>query len=234
MLRTKLRTLIRDTTGFDVHKYEPGQDILNDIKGLVGSDHPVVLDVGANVGQTVDDLLRTFPRPQIHAFEPGAQAFRSLSDRHAHSANLNNFGLGSTEQELEFFESQSTDMSSFLTIGRDGWGGHAIERKAVAISTVDAYCSLRGIVRIDLLKTDTQGFDLEVLKGARGMLANRSIRLVYTEINFAKMYEGQARADEILRFAFDNGFELVSFYKISYLNNKAGWTNALFSLSPQP
>jgi FkbM family methyltransferase len=186
MLKTKLRALIRNTTGYDIHKLEPGKNAFNDIKKVIGDkDRPVLFDVGANTGQTVDDLLRMFPNPQIHAFEPGAKAFRTLHNRHAQRATLNNFGLGSGEQERLFFESQSTDMSSFLPTGADGWGNHAIEEKPVKLSSLDSYCTHRAIDQIDLLKTDTQGFDLEVLKGSQALLTERRIRLIYTELNFA-------------------------------------------------
>jgi hypothetical protein len=45
---------------------------------------------------------------------------------------------------------------------------------------------------IDLLKSDTQGFDLEVLKGAQGLLDARKIRLIYLEVTFQKLYEHPA------------------------------------------
>jgi len=229
MLRTKLRTLIRDTTGFDVHKYEPGQTAVTDIKRLIGRDKPVLFDVGANIGQTIDDLLAAFPRSEVHAFEPGEKAFGILSERHSQTAILNHCGVGSAEQDHRlFFESAGTVMSSFLPIGAEGWGAEGIQQ-SVAVTTVDAYCSRKGIDHIDLLKTDVQGYDLEVLKGANRMLSERRVSLIYIEINFAEMYEGQARADEILRFIFDHGLRLVAFYKMHMLNGKAGWVEALFA-----
>jgi len=79
-----------------------------------------------------------------------------------------------------------------------------------------------------LLKSDTQGFDLEVLKGADRMLAEHRIRLIYLEIIFSKMYENLPRADKIYAFMADHGFELVSFYKTYFQNGRAGWTDALF------
>jgi FkbM family methyltransferase len=137
MLRTKLRALIRDATGFDVHKYEPGQSAINDIKRLIGRGKPVLFDIGANVGQTIDDLISAFPGSEIHAFEPGEKAFGKLSERYAHRATLNNCGVGSSEGRMTFFESAGTVMSSFLPIGEDGWGGNGAHRP-VTVTTVEA------------------------------------------------------------------------------------------------
>jgi len=85
---------------------------------------------------------------------------------------------------------------------------------------------------IDLLKSDTQGFDLEVLKGAQGLLSTTKIRLIFLEINFQRLYEGIPRMDEIYRFICDHGFELVCFYPFCYLNGRASFTDALF-IQPQ-
>lgn len=232
MLKTKLRTLLRDTTGYDIHKVEPGQHAMHDLKRLVTNEKPILFDVGANHGQTIDEFLKEFPGSDIHAFEPGEQAFSRLA-RHRGNATLNNFGLGSEEKELTFFESTSTDMSSFLSVDVDGWGREG-KHKHIRITTIDAYCDASGIDRIDVLKTDTQGFDLEVLRGAKRMLEQRQIGLVYIEINFARIYKGQARADEIMGFMFDFGFDLISFYKMHFIKGKSGWTEAIFSLRPQP
>src|SRR4051812_18212186 len=69
-LKSVMRPLIR-RMGYDIRRFGLGQDAYLDIKGLIGSNlSPVIFDVGANVGQTIDALRETFPRPTIHAFEP--------------------------------------------------------------------------------------------------------------------------------------------------------------------
>jgi hypothetical protein len=122
-------------------------------------------------------------------------------------------------------------MSSLLPLGPDGWGKISNQRE-IEVSTVDRYCLEHEIPFIDLLKSDTQGFDLEVIKGAQRLLDARKIHLIYLELNFKKLYQGMPRMDEIYRFISDQGFELVSFYTFYYLNERAGWTDALF-IHPQ-
>jgi hypothetical protein len=122
-------------------------------------------------------------------------------------------------------------MSSLLALGPDGWGQITSERE-IEVSTVDRYCSQHQIPFIDLLKSDTQGFDLEVIKGAQGLLNARKIRLLHLELTFQKLYHGIPRLDEIYRVISDHGFELVTFYNIYHQNGRAGWTDALF-IQPQ-
>ena len=122
-------------------------------------------------------------------------------------------------------------MSSLLPLGRDGWGQISNQRE-IEVSTLDMYCSQNEIPFIDILKSDTQGFDVEVIKGAQGLLNARKIRLIYLEITFQELYQGIPRLDEIYRLISDQEFELVSLYKFYYLNRRAVYTNALF-IQPQ-
>ncbi len=219
--------------GYDIHKLQIeqiGQNAYFDIKrSIAPNSSPVIFDVGANVGQTIDACRQIFPQPTIHAFEPGKAAFDSLLQTHSNlpHVRLNNLALGSKPELQIFFENSSTDMSSFLSLGPDGWGQISSQRE-IEVSTVDRYCSQHEIAFIDLLKSDTQGFDLEVIKGAQGLLNARKIRLIYLELTFQKLYWGIPRVDEIYRFISDQGFERGSFYKFFYRNGRAGWTNALF------
>ena len=97
-----------------------------------------------------------------------------------------------------------------------------------AVTTIDDYCTTRGIDRIDILKSDTQGFDLDVIKGARRMIERRAIGLIFMEITFSDMYKGSPRFDEIYAYLADRRFALVSFYDFYYQHGRAGWTDALF------
>ena len=78
------------------------------------------------------------------------------------------------------------------------------------------------------MKTDTQGFELQVLKGSSKMIAEKRIKLVAMEVIFSNMYEDIAPFDEVYRFMLDNGFRLVSFYKFYFYEQLADWSDALF------
>jgi len=206
-----------------------GFDAYDDMRKLVDGDRPLVFDVGANRGQTIERLRKTFAHPVIHAFEPGRDTFAELERRTAGipDLHLNRVALGARAESRTFFDTDPPDMSSLLEASRDAWG----EIKAtypVEVTTVDDYCAARGIDRIDILKSDTQGFDLDVLKGARAMIERRAIRLIFMEITFSDMYKGSPRFDQIYAYLADRGFALVSFYDFYYQRGRAGWTDALF------
>jgi FkbM family methyltransferase len=161
----------------------------------------------------------------VFAFEPGSP-FEKLAEMPGISAH--NIALGSKAGTQVFSENSTSVMSSFLPLGPEGWGRITGQREVV-VSTVDEFCEQRGIGFIDLLKSDTQGYDLEVLRGGDRMFTEGRIHLVYLEATFAPLYENLPRFDQLYGFLADRDFDLVGLYDIHYRNDKIGWADALFA-----
>lgn len=66
---------------------------------------------------------------------------------------------------------------------------------------------------INYLKLDTQGSELDILKGSH-ILLDKTIS-IEIEIEFDEIYEKQPLFDDIFKFLFDSGFELIDFTHIS-------------------
>jgi FkbM family methyltransferase len=217
--------------GLEITPYsstQPGQSAWADMKHVVGQN-PMVFDVGANEGQTVETIKVNWPRATIHAFEPGPDAFAVLQ-RHAsrfEGVILNNAAVGSAPGTLPLIENSQSEMSSFLPLGRAGWG-RELRRTPVQVVTLDDYCARQGIDSIDVLKCDTQGYELEVFRGAERLMTAGRIRMVYFEVTFNDLYQGLPSLDELWRFLSDRSYRLVSFYHTRYHERLASWTNALF------
>jgi FkbM family methyltransferase len=231
------RTIIRAVKagfhffGMELHwvRKGVGVDAFRDMRYLSAVPDPVIFDVGANIGQSVERFRKYFPRPVIHSFEPGGAAFEELTRATAGvpDMRLNNFGLASQAGSQTFIENDRTDMSSLLEPGSDCWG-EITRTYSVDVSTVDEYCAKTGIERIDILKIDTQGSELDVIKGAQAMMRKGAIHLIYLEIIFSEMYKGLPRLDEVYGFLADRGYTLVAFYDFWYQRERAAWTDALF------
>ena len=215
--------------------HAPGVDSDNDIQTLLaGISSPIVFDVGANTGQSVRSITTLLGSCEVHSFEPGPVAFRQFETATREIPNLHrvNAAVGSVSGRQVFLENTYSDMSSFLRPAKAAWG-NVISKTLVDVITIDEYTERHNVERIDLLKIDTQGYELEVLKGAtRAMLAAR-IRLIYLEVIFSEMYDDLPPFDVMYRFLLDHGFGLVAFYEFELLGNHlASWANALF-LNPE-
>ena len=176
---------------------------------FIPTDGPMIFDVGANIGQTITDFRSFFPRSVIHSFEPSPTTFQALT-RHAggrKDVHLWNFAFGSTPGRMTLREN-SFPVMSFLQLGDHGWG-QVVRETPVEIKTVDQFCREQSIEKVDILKSDTQGFDLEVLLGAEQMIRDGRIGLVYLEVIFAALYENQPSISRIYDFMLDRDFYLV-------------------------
>jgi FkbM family methyltransferase len=157
--------------------------VLREVKGVAGP--LVIFDVGANRGQFLQLALREFGgRSVIHAFEPGSAAFAELRQRFgAQSAVvLNNFALGSEgSQRTLYYDLAGSELSSLYARKVEHHGHSFTGSELVQVKTLDDYCAVQGVSRIDLLKLDVEGHELAVLNGAIEMFERGAIARVSFE-----------------------------------------------------
>ena len=212
-------------------EFSEGADPYKDLRRLCASvQRPVIFDVGANVGQSIETIRTYFPTPIIHAFEPAPATFELLrrATKGIPDLTLNNLALGREPGTADLGSNSVSAMSSLLELGPDGWG--KVEQKiSVPVNSLDSYCSEKGIGLINVLKLDTQGFELEVLGGAKNLLKEGRIDAIFMEITFVHMYEGLPSLDQLYRLMIDQGLYLVSFYDFHYQQDRLGWCDALFA-----
>ena len=209
---------------------EVGQSALADMKRfLPGGVRPLILDVGANTGQSVKRFRRAFPSSIIHSFEPSQRIFDQLRANVAGQEGVFawNCAVGASVGKQTFLENTHSDMSSFLELSKTGWG-KIVKESAVDVTTVDQFLTDRQIERVDILKSDTQGYDFEVIKGAEQAMRRKAVGLLYFEFIFSEMYKNLPRFDEVFRHLTDRGFRLVSIYEMRHQENLASWADALF------
>lgn len=149
--------------------------------GLAGG---VALDVGANSGSYAAELRRLAPTARIMAFEPHPKTYRELADRLA-GAGVETFqcALGDRPGRMELYDFASADGSTQASLSRDSVGlyTHDVVAHPVSVTTVDDFLAEHGIPRVALLKIDTEGFDIAVLRGAREAIAAKRISLIQFE-----------------------------------------------------
>ena len=183
-----------------------------------------VLDVGANAGQYHDFLRdRVLYDGTIVSFEPlsrhvEALRARSRSDRNWH---VEGYALGSKEGSLQINVMVADQFSSFLEPDHDRVGDYAglnvaDHTEAVTVRTLDgvlpALQERIGFKR-PYLKIDTQGFDIEVLRGAADSLP--AMRALQTEASVRSIYKGMPGYTEIIHYLGERGFDITGLYPIS-------------------
>jgi FkbM family methyltransferase len=218
--------------GYKINKINKNR-LLNDnpflgVQSKIGSN-PIIFDVGANQGQTILKIKSLFPDSDLHSFEPSKICFKELSEKFGNKEGLvlNNVAVGAEEGTLEFNEYYWSALNSFLKRAYSKSG--IIDTYFVDIVAVDDYCREKDIPYIHLLKTDTEGFELNVLKGASEMMGKNKIQFVFVEVFFYENYIGQSSFGDVYNFLLEKGFTMVRFYDFEYTDDGyASRTDALF------
>lgn len=196
----------------------------------------VVLDVGANEGQTIDAYRRVLDASaQIHAFEPTPELFEGLERRYAadRAVSVHRLAVSDRSGTASFNVMGMSLLNSLLEMVPDDatyrTGATVASRVEVATTSLDDFCAARGIEHVTLLKLDIQGAEIKALRGAERLLRERRVDVLFIEVVFSTMYEGQAYFPEIMERLSQDQYRLYGLYDMAReINGTLGWCNAIF------
>lgn len=155
------------------------------LKGRLGG---VVFDVGANVGDYSRMVLQVSPQVMLYAFEPHPKTFKVLTNN-LHQSNFFpvNAAAGEEESVLSLYDYESKDDGSshaslYQDVIENIHKAKSIEYK-VQVLSLGAFAKSKNIEKIDLLKIDTEGNELNVLKGMIEYIESGKIEAIHFEFN---------------------------------------------------
>lgn len=173
-----------------------------------------VLDVGANEGQFVKVAQVLFPHAPILAFEPNPHLAPSLERSLSNSGAgaLLPIACGRERAVLPLYVTKFSPSASLLEPTAlhipDYPAAEIGETIQVKVERLDDVVRGNALARAPyLLKLDVQGFELEVLQGATGILPD--VAVILCEVNAEGFYTGQAGFEQIYLFLRELGFKLV-------------------------
>lgn len=177
-----------------------------------------ILDIGAYEGNWAEELHHIFPSAKIMMIE-GQESKRAVLDSKSKiipDSQVNISLLGAEENEVEFniYESASS-------IYKEDNETHA-KIESIKLQQLDKIVADTPFQEADLIKIDTQGYELEILKGGTKVL--QSAQFVLLEVSLLNIYKGAPLIDEVIVFMKENNFLL---YDICSLMRRP-YDNALF------
>ncbi|MEK6202330.1 MAG: FkbM family methyltransferase [Desulfobulbaceae bacterium] len=218
--------IIANVFGYDlvrISKYHPTiESHLQMLLSNMAID--VVLDVGANTGGFGKMLRKIGYQEHIVSFEPVKRSYDVLTMQSKGDRlwTAFNYALGAEQSEPSINVPKPDDFSSFLNVttsAKEIWSDvfTSVDKETVRVECLDDVFpgiekGLAGCHSI-FLKMDTQGYDLEVLKGAKEVLTR--IRGLQSEISMIPIYQGMPDYLESLTLFRQKGFELTGLYPVS-------------------
>jgi FkbM family methyltransferase len=208
-----------------VRRSRLGEDPLRDAQQILRRSLKCIFDVGAHVGQSALAFADAFPVATVYSFEPAIDSFVRLADiaKDHHRIRAINSALGDYIGEAPFYINKFSQTNSILpTIAStqeflvvpDQMNLQSIIH--VNVMTLDRFCVDQRITKIDLLKIDTQGYELKVLEGGREFLRQNIIPLIYIEVCFVPYYENQPLFPEVYNYLYALGYRLVGLYESGF------------------
>jgi FkbM family methyltransferase len=181
----------------------------------------VIIDVGVADGNTCLYFSREFPNAEIMGFEPVKSSYETALRTTSRFPNirLHHLALSDENGEAEMHVLEDSLSSSLNAVDNTEFQSsdsrHALKfvekrKEKVTVRRLDSF--LTGAEQVLLMKIDTQGNELQVLKGAAETL--KRTRLVLVEMNNHRQYLNTSQYYEVDSLLRENGFRLRDIFVI--------------------
>lgn len=185
------------------------------------NDGLCLIDVGAHYGETYNTYKKFANEFSYIGFEPDPDTysilkknFENLKPHENHK--IINSAVGPNNGTISFIKTQADAVSGVLPPedelnNRVPSGDHIIiDKFDVPVKTLDYV--LNEFSTVSLLKIDTEGFDLECLKGAEESLNSSKINVIMCESFFVKYRQGQCYFWDIASFLKSKNYYFINLY----------------------
>jgi FkbM family methyltransferase len=216
-LRLSLKNITRKF-GFEIIRFIPKVSNIARLKHFLSYfKFNVVFDVGANAGQYASNLREIGYEERIISFEPVSSAYSILklkSDKDINWEIAPRCAIGDQDSEIEINVSNNTQCSSLFALTDehlDAFPNSAYSTtEKVQVFKLDTVAKnfLNRSSDVILLKIDTQGYEKQVIEGAKEFLPN--ILGLQVELSLTHLYKDEVLYDEMILFLSELGFNLYA------------------------
>jgi len=186
--------------GYKDHGYNT---ILEELKNA-----NVILDIGANIGDTALFYASVNQKAEIFAFEPHPSTFK----KSAENVELNNFsnihlinlGLGDKPGTFKLYEvnENNTGMNRIISENKK------LPYQEVTIETLDNIVSEKGISNVDFIKLDVEGFEHAVLLGGKNIIT-QSKPVLFIELDDNNLTGNNSSAKQVVQTLQSYGYKKI-------------------------
>lgn len=186
------------------------------------SSKPIIIDIGANIGQFLFATKSFFPNALVYSVEPDPEIFKILkkNSKSLNNVKLFNFAISDTEGPADFYV--SSEFSEWSSLKKS-----SSSSKKVKVETILGDKIFSHIKNIDLLKVDVEGTEFKVIKGMKKTL--QKSRYLIIEVSLLRNKEDPG-SSKLIKFLLDNKFYIHSIGRVfsDGLGKKQGAVDIIF------
>ncbi len=187
-----------------------------------------IFDIGAHKGETIKFFLKNFEFEKIYSFEPIPETFELLKKNINLLDNfkkkkivLENSAVGSAETKISIKQMVESSSSTIRDINQNSKYFNKKKKllyfskddffKKIDVNqiTLNKYTKINSIEKIDFLKIDTEGYELDVLIGLENKI--EKVRFILFEHHYHDMIKKNYTFSDINYFLLKNNF--IQIYK---------------------
>ena len=198
-----------------------------------------IIDIGSHTGESISFFSKLYPNSKIFGFEPQKNCFIQLKKKFSSKKiKIENYALGEKKNKKILYKNYLSNTSTFsklnknskhfkiksFILGNTNAGYYSNE--TVKVIALSYYYKKKKLPKIDIVKIDTEGHEIEVLIGLKSILKN--IRVIIIEHNFTDYYVNYD-LEKIKNFLKRNSFENQANFKFPFMNySDSVYINAKF------
>lgn len=186
-----------------------------------------IIDIGSHTGESISFFTKLYPNSKIFGFEPQKNCFIQLKKKFSSKKiKIENYALGKKKNKKKLYKnylsttstlsklntnSKHFKIKSFI-LGNTNAGYYTNE--TVKVITLSNYYKKNKLHKIDIVKIDTEGYEIEVLLGLKSI--SRNIKVIIIEHNFTDYYVNYD-LKKIKNFLKRNSFENQVNFKFPFM-----------------
>src|SRR5260221_960944 len=207
--QVRMRLDISDLVDWYIY-FDLRDDTLNLILSIL-KPSSVVIDVGTNIGYLASRCARVANDGFVFGFEPSVHNFAkcldNLSLNDFENCIVQNIGLDETERQinLETVNPNNKGMNRVST-------GPSSGTEKITVKTLDQVLRDNGLKRVDLIKLDVEGYELQVLKGAE-ITVNEFRPILVIEVDDRLLINFGISSSELFNWLVIHQFEVYGIDK---------------------
>jgi len=207
------------------------KDFDQTIKKIFNKKKIKIIDIGANTGQTIDRFQRIFSNCEIYSVEPSFNAFSKLNRDYKEKKNISlfNFAIGDKKKNKIFYDYNDNVLSSFNKLNKKNSLNKIYKKNKVKVLSLDEFCKQYKISNINILKIDTQGNEINVLRSGAKSLRSQIFDLIELEIILGDYYNNFSNFFSLEGYLIKNNYRLLALdRRLNFFNDERMYCNAIY------